>query len=150
MDCNWTRTHNHVVHKRTLNHLAKLAKWLSWVVGAYLYGAFDCIFFSCHVHASVWIHTPQPSECQGTPCSKHCGFTLKRVRDMRRTYSQVHHTDKYSQLSSIIWPVWLNGGVFVSELSGCGFESNCCHFQKSFSTGSHLLNVTHLTPDEQT
>ena len=27
-DCNWTRTHNHFVHKRTLNHLAKLAKSL--------------------------------------------------------------------------------------------------------------------------
>ena len=25
-DCNWTRTHNHLVHKRTLNYLAKLAK----------------------------------------------------------------------------------------------------------------------------
>ena len=24
-DCNWTGTHNHLVHKRTLNHLAKLA-----------------------------------------------------------------------------------------------------------------------------
>ena len=24
-DRNWTRTHNHLVHKRTLNHLAKLA-----------------------------------------------------------------------------------------------------------------------------
>ena len=24
-DCNWIRTHNHLVHKRTLNHLAKLA-----------------------------------------------------------------------------------------------------------------------------
>ena len=23
-DCNWTRTHNHLVRKRTLNHLAKL------------------------------------------------------------------------------------------------------------------------------
>ena len=31
-DCNWIRTHNHLIHKRTLNHLAKLAslaKWLS-------------------------------------------------------------------------------------------------------------------------
>ena len=27
--CNWTRTQNHLVLKRTLNHLAKLAKWLS-------------------------------------------------------------------------------------------------------------------------
>ena len=40
-DCNWIRTNNHLVHKRTLNHLAKLAT----------------------------------------------GFTLKRVRDMTRTYS---------------------------------------------------------------
>ena len=38
-----------------------------------------------------------------------CGFTLKRVRDMIRTYSQMHRTDKYSQHSSIVWPVWLNG-----------------------------------------
>ena len=35
--------------------------------------------------------------------------------------------DKYSQHSSIIWPVWLNGSVFVYELSGCGFESSCSH-----------------------
>ena len=25
-DCNWTQTHNHLVYKRTVNHLAKLAK----------------------------------------------------------------------------------------------------------------------------
>ena len=24
INCNWSRTHNHLVHKRTLNHLAKL------------------------------------------------------------------------------------------------------------------------------
>ena len=29
-DCNWTQTQNHLVHKQTLNHLAKLAcVWLS-------------------------------------------------------------------------------------------------------------------------
>ena len=38
-----------------------------------------------------------------------CGFTLKRVRDMTRTYSQMHRTDKYSEHSSIIWSVWPNG-----------------------------------------
>ena len=38
-----------------------------------------------------------------------CGFTLKRVRDMIKTYSQMHRTDKYSQHSSIIWLAWLNG-----------------------------------------
>ena len=56
-----------------------------------------------------------------------CGFTLKLVRDMIKTYNQMHRTDKYSQHSSIIWSVWLNGWVFVYELSGCGFESCCNH-----------------------
>ena len=50
-DCNWTRTHNHLVHKQALNHLAKLAKWLSCIVSTYLYGAFGCIrvspLYSC-------------------------------------------------------------------------------------------------------
>ena len=54
-------------------------------------------------------------------------FTLKRVRDMIRTYTQLHRADKYSEHSSIIWPVWLNGWVFVYELSGCGFQSCCSH-----------------------
>ena len=31
-DISEIRTHNHLVRKRTLNHLAKPAKWLSWVV----------------------------------------------------------------------------------------------------------------------
>ena len=37
------------------------------------------------------------------------GFTLKRVLDMTRTYSQMNGTDKYSEHSSVIWPVWPNG-----------------------------------------
>ena len=48
-DNNWTWTQNHLVHKRTLNHLAKLAKWLSYFWSTYLYGAFDWMFLSCHV-----------------------------------------------------------------------------------------------------
>ena len=51
------QTHNHLVCKRTPNHLAKLAKWSSCVVSTYLYGAFDCIFLSCHVRVSEWIYT---------------------------------------------------------------------------------------------
>ena len=61
-----------------------------------------------------------------------CGFTLKRVRDMTRTYSQKHRRDKYSEHSSIIWPVWPNGWVFIEELSGSGFESSCSHFTFRF------------------
>ena len=45
-------------------------------------------------------------EIQGTI---ELGFTLKRVRDMRKTYSQMHRRDEYSEDSSIIWPVWSNG-----------------------------------------
>ena len=55
-----------------------------------------------------------------------CGFTLKLIREMIITYSQMHRTDKNSQHSSIIWPVWLNGWVFVYELNDWGFESCYC------------------------
>ena len=41
---------------------------MSCVVSAYLYGAFDCMFLSCHI--SEWIHTLELPECQGTLCSK--------------------------------------------------------------------------------
>ena len=44
-----------------------------------------------------------------TQATIECGFTLTRVCDMTRTYSQMHRTDKYSEHSSIIWPVWPNG-----------------------------------------
>ena len=55
------------------------------------------------------------------------GFTLKRVQDMVRTYSQLHRTDKYSEHSSIIRSVWPIGCVFVYELSGSEFDSSCSH-----------------------
>ena len=104
---NGTGTHNYLVCKRTLNYLAKLAKWLSCFVGTCLYGAFDCVFLSCHVRLSEWIHTLWWPECL--------------------IVAWMHRTDKYSQHSSVIWPVWLNSWVFVYELSGCGFESHCSH-----------------------
>ena len=61
-----------------------------------------------------------------------CGFTLKCIHDMIKTYSQMHRRDKYSQHSPIIWPVWLNGWLVIYELSGCGFKAHCSHmkFQK--------------------
>ena len=38
-----------------------------------------------------------------------CGFTLKHICDMIRTYSEMHHTDKYSWHTLIMWPIWLSG-----------------------------------------
>ena len=61
-----------------------------------------------------------------------CGLTLKRVRDLIKTYSRMNRTDKYAQRRSIIWPVWLNGWVFVYELSGCGFKSSYSHLNFRF------------------
>ena len=92
---------------------------LSCIVSTYWYGIFDCILFSCHVRVSDWIHTPIP-ECQGTPCLKQtqnlkfkwlqldlnlqatieCGFTVKRVRDMIRTYL---YTIFHTQLTTWLW-----------------------------------------------
>ena len=69
-DCNWARTYNHLVLKETFNHLAKLAMWLSCVLSTYLHSAFDCMFLSCHVRVSWWIHTLYLTDCQGTPSSK--------------------------------------------------------------------------------
>ena len=57
-DCNWTGTQNHLARKRTLNNFVKLTKWLSCVLRTYLYGAFDCMFLSCHISVSQLIHTP--------------------------------------------------------------------------------------------
>ena len=54
---NGIRTHNHLLRKRTLNHLVQLAKWLTCVASAYLYRAFDCMILSCHVHILEWICT---------------------------------------------------------------------------------------------
>ena len=52
------RAQNHLVRKGTLNHLAKLAKWLICVEGTYLYRAFEHMLLSCHVWVSEFIHIP--------------------------------------------------------------------------------------------
>ena len=63
-DCNGSPTHNHLVFKKTLNHLAKPTKWLGWIVSRYLYGEFDCMSLSCPVRISEWIHTLYLPKCQ--------------------------------------------------------------------------------------
>ena len=52
-DCNGTRTHNLLVRKRILNHLAKLGKWLICVMSTHLYSACDCMFLLCHVRVQI-------------------------------------------------------------------------------------------------
>ena len=62
-DCNWTWTQNHFVHKQTLNHLAKLAKWLScaeylsvWCIWLYVL-AMSCRCFRVNPHFIVQLQS---------------------------------------------------------------------------------------------
>ena len=43
------QSHNHLVHKWTLNHLAKLTKWLCCIVSSYLYGTVHLTLCYYHV-----------------------------------------------------------------------------------------------------
>ena len=69
-----------------------------------------CMFLSCHVRVSEWIHTRSLPQCQGTPCSQ-------QARNLNF---------KWLQLDSNTDP------VFVYELRGSGFESNCSHLNFRF------------------
>ena len=75
----------------------------------------------CVSHCSQWNFKYCTCFKQSVPC------TLKCIQDMIKIYSQMHHIDKHSHDSSIIWPIWLNGWVFVCKLSSCRLESSCNH-----------------------
>ena len=59
----------------------------------------------------------------------------------------MHRTGKYSQHSSVILPVWINGWVFVYELSGFEFQCLCYHsntrYHTSFKQGVSLHSGKH-------
>ena len=69
-DCNGTQTHNQIVRKRILNHLAQLAKLLCCVLSTYLYRVFDFIFY---------IHFKSES----TLYSSHSGIILGKLFPVR-------------------------------------------------------------------
>ena len=74
------------------------------------------MFFLCHVRISEWIHTLQLPEFQESP------------------WFQGYLKFKWLQWDSNPQPLsskrtfWLNGWVFVYQLSGCGFEYRCSHY----------------------
>ena len=109
-------------------HLTVCSFWPIWLNSwVFVYELSESGFESHCNHLNFRYHA-----CFGKGVSCHSGnyglcFTLKRVRDMIRTSSQMHRTDRYSQHSSIIWPVELNRWVFVHELSGREFEYRCSH-----------------------
>ena len=91
----------------------------------------DCMFL-CHVHVSNWTHTLWLPECQGTPCPKQAWnlkFTWLQRNSNPQPLSSLTNTQPFSYTGPWFlndW-LWLNGWVFVYELSGCGFGSRCSH-----------------------
>ena len=56
-DGNRICTHTHLICKQTLNHLAKLVRWLSCAVSTYLCGAFGCMVLLCRTSFRVNPHS---------------------------------------------------------------------------------------------
>ena len=99
-DWNSTWTHNHLVWKWTLDHLAKLTKRLSCVMSTYLYCAFHCMLLLFHVRISEWMHTLYLPDCQGTPCSKqawHLNFKWLKQDLNPQPLSSKTNTQQFAQ-----------------------------------------------------
>ena len=66
-DCNWTRTQNHLVLKRTLNQMASLAKWLGVRLRTkWFWVRVQLQKTSYFERLCLWYHLPQ----KGTTCLK--------------------------------------------------------------------------------
>ena len=116
-----TRTYSHI-HRTGKYSEHNSIIWSVWPNGwVFVYDLSDSLFQSSCSHLNFTFRACFKQGVRWQRGTTECGFTLKSVHDMARTYSQMHRTDKYSERSSIIWPVWPNGWVFVSELSGSGF-----------------------------
>ena len=66
-----------------------------------MYHVYICMLLLCHIRVSEW--------------SRHHFWNLSGSYGIR-THKHLVHKQR----------VWLNGWVFIYELSGCGFKSCCC------------------------
>ena len=88
MNCNWTRTDNHLVRKQTP---------ISWV---FVYEPRSCVFESSCSHLTSYFAPVASKDFLDIQATIECGFTLKRVRDIIRTYSQCNERLKHSSTFS--------------------------------------------------
>ena len=91
-DCNWTRTHNQLVRKRTLNHLAKLAKNFlnDWAVVWVLICTVHLIVCSYHVTYAFLI------------CTVHlivCSYHVTHVDSLFWRFEREHLFSTYAKFS---------------------------------------------------
>ena len=121
---NRIRTQNHLVCKQTLNHLAKLAKWLSIVMSTYLYGAFDwMLHFRVNLHSIVsWIS--RTSECALSRCIIWSFSGSNRIQTHnhlvhKRTLNHLAKSAKFVKFVKFVSYVVSTYGAFDCMLLSC-------------------------------
>ena len=85
---------------------------------------FNCIFLSCHVHVNT---VSESTLCSGLNVKERLAqnrHSIWSLSDCKRI--QIHNqlVCKWT-LIHLAKLVWLNGWLFVYELTGCGFKSYC-------------------------
>ena len=130
-DCIRIRTHNHLVCKGTRNLLARLAKWLRFVVIIYLYGALGCMLLSCHIR--VWEREGERERERETPLysfakeslswSRRHIWNLSYSKGTRAHYylvpkSTLNHLAKWAKWLSPVVNTYLYG-LFACMLLSC-------------------------------
>ena len=117
-DTNGNQTHNHLVRKQTLNHLAKLAKWLSCVVSTYLYGTFDWMLLSCEVHVwmvvimsrtclNCWVIAYELRSCGFESCCCHLNFRYRACLEQGAPW----HSGNYGESIQSETRTWHNNNI---------------------------------------
>ena len=109
---------------RTLNHLAKLVRWLSSVAITYMWVELGCMLLSCHARISVWIYTLQLFECQRTLAQNNCH--VRSLTDINRIWTNNHlvrqrtlsHLTNFSEWFSCVVSAYLYG-AFACMLLSC-------------------------------
>ena len=115
-DCNWNRTHNHL---HTYFPVCKcLFKWL-WIPLAY--------FGTSNLRITSPVTKLRFCACLEQVVVLECGFTLKRVRDMIKTYNLQYVFQKVSKTINVLYKLQkkLSGAPLVRfhiMLQLCLFE----------------------------
>ena len=117
--------------KRTLNYLPNLAKWLSCVLSTYLYGAFDCMFLSCHVRVSEsiiydWVFVYELSGSGFKSSCSHLTFRFRACFEQRVPW----HSGNYRVWIHSETRTWHDKNIQFFQT----FYKNC----KTFLKGLHL------------
>ena len=155
VDCNWTRTHNHLVHKRTLNHLAKLA------MNSYFYGSIIELgwqLISLYINILHSVIMKIPLLCLSLPLTFQILANL--LRPPTSTLNALFDALFLWQngWSHHMWCVILLNDVMNLLMSSLGTlvpEGPCCVFYTRPQvywrlTGVFLIDITHTNKDRST